>query len=82
MKIMSWHLSNLLPSSPPIYLSGFYGLIWKIYAYLVTMGILTLITGGICFLYSFEIVHRLNSSYRQRSIKTKTISLSLNKIRA
>lgn len=82
MKIMSWHLSSLIPSSPPLYLLGFSGLIWKVYAYIIAMGLLTLITGGIGFLYLFEVAHRLNLSYRQRPRVIEAMPSSINKIRA
>jgi len=82
MKIMNWRLSGLIPTSPPLRFLGLRSLIWKTYAYFVAAGLLTLITGGIGLLYLFEVVYRLNLSFRQRNFEIKKNSSSLSKVRA
>ncbi|MBD2654256.1 hypothetical protein H6G45_12345 [Synechocystis sp. FACHB-383] len=82
MKIMTWHLSNLIPTSPPLYLIGLRGLIWKAYAYFIALSLLVLITGGISFLYLFEFIYRLELNQLFGKTQTKQISSSLTNLGA
>lgn len=82
MKTMTWHLSNLIPTSPPLYSFGLRGLIWKTYAYFVALSLLVLITSGIGFLYLFELVYRLELNQLLRKTKVKQISSSLTNLEA
>jgi hypothetical protein len=82
MKIMTWHLFNLIPASPPLYPFGLRGLIWKIYAYFIALSLLVLITSGIGFLYLFEFIYRLELNQLLRKAKVKQISSSLTNLEA
>ncbi|MFN9176099.1 MAG: hypothetical protein ACK58N_16740 [Synechocystis sp.] len=56
----NWYLSHFLPTHPPLNINDAQYLLWKFYAYGIAISILLLITGGIGFLYLFELGHRFS----------------------
>lgn len=77
---MTWHLSNFIPTSPPLYPLGLRGLIWKTYAYFIALSLLALITSGIGFLYLFEFIYRLELNQLLRKAKIKQMPSSLTNL--